>query len=333
MRTLLAIAAALLASSAPAETLVSNINGIQVGPDGKLQHFGALLIDDNGRVESVIKSPHLRVKRYDRLIDGEGKTLLPGFIDAHGHVMDLGFAALHLDLTATKSLADLQQRLRDYAAAHPNDTWLIGFGWNQELWPDKKFPTAADLDAIVPDRPVVLERVDSHAILANSAAMRAAGVTATTQAPAGGNIINGLFVDIARELIDKAVPAPSDAQRDEAFAKAQDILLGSGVTGAGSMSTTIDDWNDVPPRWRRGSHAGPADGLSARRFPAGGRGPLQDSPEAHRLDVRRPPPRRRDQVLRGRRAGLARRVAEAALCRQAGHDRQPASLGCRASCG
>ena len=252
MRTLLAIAAALLASSAPAETLVSNINGIQVGPDGKLQHFGALLIDDNGRVESVIKSPHPRVKRYDRLIDGEGKTLLPGFIDAHGHVMDLGFAALHLDLTATNSLADLQKRLRDYAAAHPNNAWLIGFGWNQELWPDKKFPTAADLDAIVPDRPVVLERVDSHAILANSAAMRAAGVTATTQAPAGGNIINGLFVDIARELIDKAVPAPSDAQRDEAFAKAQDILLGSGVTGAGSMSTTVDDWKT----FRRAGDAG-----------------------------------------------------------------------------
>src|SRR6476661_9091915 len=223
MRTVLAIAAALLASSAPAETLVSNINGIKVGPDGKLQHFGALLIDDNGRVESVIKSPHLRVKRYDRLIDGEGKTLLPGFIDAHGHVMDLGFAALHLDLTGAKSLADLQQRLRIYAAAHPNDAWLIGFGWNQESWPDKKFPTAADLDAIVPDRPVVLERVDSHAILVNSAAMRAAGVSPATPAPAGGNIINGLFVDTARELVDKAIPATSDAQRDEAFAKAQEI--------------------------------------------------------------------------------------------------------------
>ena len=192
-----------------------------------------MLIDDNGRVESVIKSPHLRVKRYDRLIDGEGKTLMPGFIDAHGHVMDLGLPRCTSTSPARNRLpifssgcAIMRRRIRTTA-------WLIGFGWNQELWPDKKFPTAADLDAVVSDRPVVLERVDSHAILANSAAMRAAGVTATTQAPAGGNIINGLFVDIARELIDKAVPAPSDAQRDEAFAKAQDILLGFGVTGAG----------------------------------------------------------------------------------------------------
>ena len=243
MRTLFAIAAALLASSASGEILISNVNGLQVGADGKLQHFGALLIDDNGRVESVIKYPHARVKRYDRMIDGEGRTLLPGFIDAHGHVMDLGFAALHLDLTGSSSLADLQQRLRAYAAAHPTEPWLIGFGWNQELWPDKRFPTAADLDAAVPDRPVVLERVDSHAVLANSAAMRAAGVTGATRAPAGGNIIDGLFVDTARELIDKAVPAPSDAQRDEAFGRAQEILLGFGVTGAGSMSTTIGDWN------------------------------------------------------------------------------------------
>ena len=72
----------------------------------------------------------------------------------------------------------MQQRLRAYAAAHPDKRWIIGFGWNQELWPDKRFPTAADLDAVVSDRPVVLERVDGHAIVANSAALKAAGVTA-----------------------------------------------------------------------------------------------------------------------------------------------------------
>ena len=107
------------------------------------------------------------------------------FIDAHGHVMDLGFAALHLDLTGSTSLAELQQRLRAYAATHRSDPWLIGFGWNQELWPDKTFPTAADLDAVVSDRPVVLERVDGHAVIANSAAIRAAGVTEATPVPPG----------------------------------------------------------------------------------------------------------------------------------------------------
>ena len=241
-KTALALIAALLASPAWSETLISNVNGIQVGPDGQLQHFGALLIDDHGRVESVIKMPTPRVKRHDQIIDGHGKTLLPGLIDAHGHVLDLGMTRMTVQLVGTSSVADLQQRVRDYAAAHPNDPWIIGFGWNQELWPDKRFPTAADLDAIVSDRPVVLERVDGHAVVANSAAMKVAGVTAQTAAPAGGRIENGLFVDNARGLIDNAIPARTPAQSDEALAKAQAQLLSVGVTGVGSMSTSIDDW-------------------------------------------------------------------------------------------
>src|SRR3954449_13268581 len=119
MRKLVLALSALLASTvAPAEILISNVNGIQVAPDGELQHFGALLIDDNGRVESVIKMPTPRVKRYDQLIDGQGKTLLPGLIDAHGHVLGLGFGALQLDLVGTNSLDDLKSRLKVYAAAH-----------------------------------------------------------------------------------------------------------------------------------------------------------------------------------------------------------------------
>ena len=254
MRTLLlALTAALLTSTAaPAETLISNVNGIQVGPDGTLQHFGALLIDDNGRVESVIKMPTPRVKRYDQLIDGHGRTLMPGLIDAHGHVIDLGFYALRLNVTGTASLAELQQRLRDYAAAHPDVKWIEGGGWNQELWPDKRFPTAADLDAVVPERPVVLERVDGHAYVVNSAAMRAAGVTAATTAPHGGEIHDGVFVDAARGLIEKAIPEATAAENDQALAKAQEILLGYGVTGVGSMSTRIADWK----AFRRAGEAG-----------------------------------------------------------------------------
>jgi predicted amidohydrolase YtcJ len=246
------MAALLAASPASAETLVSNVNGIQVGADGRLQRFGALLIGDDGRVEAVIKSPHPRVQRYDRLINGEGRTLLPGLIDAHGHVTELGFAALQLDLTGTSSLADLQQRLRAYAAAHPEARWIIGRGWNQELWPIKSFPTAADLDTVVPDRPVVLERVDGHALVANSAAMKAAGVTAQTPAPPGGRIENGLFVDNAKDLITRAVPQPSPSDFDNAVAKAEDILLSYGVTGVGSMSTTLAAWNAM----RRAGDAG-----------------------------------------------------------------------------
>jgi predicted amidohydrolase YtcJ len=253
MRTsLLALALALLPSPLLADTLIRNVNGIQVGADGKLQHFNGLVVGDDGKVKAVLDRADLNKAKITGSVDGQGKTLLPGFIDAHGHVTDLGFAALHLDLTGTQSLAELQQRLRDYAAAHPKDSWLIGFGWNQELWSDKRFPTSADLDAVVRDRPVVLERVDGHAVVANSAASKAAGVTAATKAPAGGEIHDGLFVDAARSLIDNAEPKPSPEQIDEALAKAQDILLGFGVTGVGSMSTSVADWQ----AFRRAGEAG-----------------------------------------------------------------------------
>jgi hypothetical protein len=253
MRTsFLALALALLPSPLLADTFIHHVNGIQVGPDGKLQHFNALVIGDDGKVKAVLNRAELYKARITSSVDGRGQTLLPGFIDAHGHVTDLGFAALRLDLTGTHSLAELQQRLRDYAAAHPKDTWLIGFGWNQELWSDKKFPTSADLDAVVRDRPVVLERVDGHAVVANSAALKAAGVTAATKAPPGGEIHDGLFVDAARSLIDNAEPKPTPQQIDQALAKAQEILLGYGVTGVGSMSTSVADWQ----AFRRAGAAG-----------------------------------------------------------------------------
>lgn len=247
----LALAAALLASAAPATTLIDHANGIQVDASGRVQHFTGLLIGDDGKVVRLLRAGDPRPKATV-VVDEHGRTLLPGFIDSHGHVMELGTDALHLDVVGTRSLAELQQRLRDYAAAHPGTGWILGAGWNQELWPDKKYPTAADLDAIVPDRPVVLERVDGHALVANSAAMRAAGVTPQTPAPAGGQIVNGVFVDNAKELINRAIPAPTQAQQDAAFAKAQQILLGFGVTSVGSMSTSLDDWNT----FRRAGDAG-----------------------------------------------------------------------------
>jgi predicted amidohydrolase YtcJ len=250
-KPLVALIAALLASPAFSDTLIDRANGIQVDATGHLQHFTGLLIGDDGKIVRLLDAGDTRPKAA-RIVDARGQTLLPGLIDAHGHVMELGRDALQLDVVGTRSLAELQQRLRDYAAAHPNTKWILGAGWNQELWPDKKFPTAADLDAIVPDRPVVLERVDGHALVANSAAMRAAGVTAQTPAPAGGEIINGVFVDNAKPLINRAIPAPTQADMDQEFAKAQEILLGFGVTGVGSMSTSLEDWNT----FRRSGDAG-----------------------------------------------------------------------------
>ena len=252
-KTLLALAALLASSSALADTLISNVNGIQVDAHGKLQHFKALVATDDGKVRMTIEHPELvKLAGITNTVDGGGKTLLPGLIDAHGHVMGLGFAAIQLDLTGTTSVEELKQRLQSYAETNPGDGWIIGRGWNQELWAEKRFPTSADLDAVVPDRPVWLTRVDGHAAVGNSAAMRAAGVTSATKAPDGGEIIDGLFVDNATNLVESKIPEPSAELRDRALAEAQKAMLSVGLVGAADMGTAKEDWDTM----RRAGEAG-----------------------------------------------------------------------------
>ena len=246
MRTPLIAAAALLlatvSTAAMADTLIDNANGIQVDTKGRLQRFTGLVIGNDGRVVRLLAKGDARPQVADR-VDAGGRTLLPGLIDAHGHVMSLGFGALQLDLTGTTSLADLQQRLKRYAAANPQAKWIVGRGWNQELWADKRFPTAADLDVVVGHRPVWLGRVDGHAGVVNSAALQAAGITAATKAPTGGRIENGLFVDAAMALVEDKIPDPSASEMDAALAKAQELLLSNGLTAVADMGTGLQDWH------------------------------------------------------------------------------------------
>jgi len=267
-KTLLAAAAALFASPAPADTLIYNVNGIQVGADGKLQRFGGLVIDDSGKVERLIQRPEELDRPVEREIDGRGRALLPGLIDAHGHLIDspgggagLGLFLSQLNLTGTSSIADLQARLRDYAAANPDAPWILGRGWNQELWPQRemRFPTAADLDAVVSDRPVVLERVDGHAVVVNSAALRAAGITSATKDPAGGKIERGsngeptgILIDTASELVSAKIPAPTPEQLALALAKAQEALLSLGITATADMGTSAAGWDAMEKAARAG---------------------------------------------------------------------------------
>ena len=239
---LIALAALIAASPALADTIIDNFNGYQADDEGRIRTFNGLLIGDDGKVKIVLTPGASRPGPVARTIDMGGRTLLPGLIDAHGHVMGLGFAALQLDLTGTASLGELQQRLKDYAAANPDARWIVGRGWNQESWPVKNFPTAADLDAVVADRPVVLTRVDGHALVANGAAMRAAGVSASAPAPSGGRIENGLFIDNAMGLVRTKIPAATPAEADAALAKAQEILLGHGLTAVADMGTSADGW-------------------------------------------------------------------------------------------
>ena len=249
-RLLLAAVAAFALIPAPvlADALIENVNGITLDKDGHVIHFTGLLMTPDGHVTRLLGSGEKRPDKLDWRADMHGKVLLPGFVDAHGHVIDLGFRALELDLHDTNSLEEAKARIAAYVAANPDRKWIVGGGWNQEKWGLGRFPTAADLDSVVSDRPVWLSRADGHASWANSAAMTAAGVNAKSVSPPGGRIEktgalpNGVFVDAAQQLVDKVVPQPLPKERDIAFLKAQEILLRFGITATSDMGTSLDDW-------------------------------------------------------------------------------------------
>ncbi len=247
--TAVALAITIFSGAAQADGIVDNVNGITLDKDGKVVRFQALLVTSDGKVGKLLSAKDKRPEKLEWRVDFKGKTLLPGMIDAHGHVMDLGFRALELDLSDTKSLAEAQAKIAAHARANGDKAWIIGGGWNQEAWGLGRFPTAADLDAAVGDRPVWLSRADGHASWGNSAALKAAGITAKSVSPPGGRIEktaagqpSGVFVDSAQGLVAKVVPQPLGKDRNAAFLKAQSILLSYGVTAAADMGTTMDDW-------------------------------------------------------------------------------------------
>ncbi len=141
----IAALALFLSTPALADTLVDNVGGITLDAEGRVVRFTGLVIDDEGRIERLLQRGDERPNRPDFRKNGNGQVLMPGMIDAHGHVMGLGFQAMLVDLSATRSLAEAQAAIQAYAAANPDLPWIMGRGWNQEVWGLGRFPTAADL--------------------------------------------------------------------------------------------------------------------------------------------------------------------------------------------
>lgn len=249
MRLLMAALTLALTTPAHADTLIDNVNGITLDAEGKVVRFTGVVIDESGKVKQLLDRTDKRPERIDYRQDGRGQTMLPGFIDAHGHVMGLGFQRMLLDLSATTSLTEAQAKIRQFAADNPEMPWILGTGWNQEKWELGRFPTAAELDAAVPDRPVWLERVDGHAGWANSRTLALAKVSAATKDPAGGRIERGpggapagVFVDAAMQLVNAAKPKPLARDLDRALSLAQGALLEWGITSIADMGTTLEEW-------------------------------------------------------------------------------------------
>ncbi|MCT9127265.1 amidohydrolase [Cupriavidus gilardii] len=245
--SLLALAAMAAVHAHAAPTLVESVQGYTLQND-KIASFSGLVFDQ-GEVLETGDAAALRAKYPDaKRIDGQGKTLLPGLIDAHGHVFRLGFKTTEISLSGTKSLQEAQGQIRDYAQKNPQRQWLLGYGWNQVNWKLGRFPTAAELDAAVSDRPVRLVRVDGHAAWLNTKALQAAGITRDTKDPAGGRIERdangnptGVLIDKAMALVNNVIPPYSNDDRRAALAAAVAHLNALGLTSVGDAGVTVAD--------------------------------------------------------------------------------------------
>lgn len=208
--------------------------------------FSAMLVE-GGKVVAVGDSVDLlrRHPKAERL-NGDGKTLLPGLIDVHGHIFNLGYYFSQVGLGGMTSLTQAQAAVATYAGANPREQWILGRGWNESHWNLGRMPTAADLDTVVADRPVALRRIDGHALWANSRALEMAGIGAATADPPGGHIARdsqgkatGILVDKAMPMLLEHVPPPDDVAQRRALDAALAHLGSIGVTGAGDAGVRV----------------------------------------------------------------------------------------------
>jgi predicted amidohydrolase YtcJ len=242
------------APKAPADLIVTNAR-VYTADDARplVEAFavrdGRIAFVGSQREAAVLRGPNTRV------VDAGGRTVIPGMVDAHAHFSGLAQTLRSVDLTGTNSLAEVLARVVAKSKSVPAGTWITGRGWDQNDWGVTDFPTHDALTAALPDHPVLLERVDGHATYANMAAMKAAGVTAASKAPVGGQIIKdakgnptGVFVDNASDVLEAKVPAPTAAEYKSALKEAIALMHSWGLTGmhdAGASRTAIDTYEEL----------------------------------------------------------------------------------------
>jgi len=245
---LVLVAFGLAAVAAADTTLISNINGYTFNSNQELVQFSALQFTDD-RVDHILTEAENLPKEGIRVIDGNGHTLLPGLIDAHGHILSYGRLLLQVDLGGSLSETEAAQRVADFYSKNEELEWIQGRGWNQVLWESNEFPGADSLDLVVSDKPVWLRRIDGHAGWANTKAMELAGVTRESEDPNGGQIIRdengyptGVFIDTAMNYIASQIPTSTTEELKNALSMAMNRLASYGLTAvhdAGVSSQTI----------------------------------------------------------------------------------------------
>jgi hypothetical protein len=207
----------------------------------------------NGRFLAVGSDEEIRAYKGPNtaVVDLRGRLVVPGLADSHVHFIDGGFQLLAVDLKDARSEQEFVRRIADKARALPPGTWMQGGDWDEEAWASEKLPDRWLIDPVTPHTPVFISRYDGHAALANSLAMKLAGVTKDTPAPAGGVIVRdpksgeptGIFKDEAQDLIAKVIPRPTEGEMEEALRAALKEAARVGLTSVHDITVDGDSWN------------------------------------------------------------------------------------------
>ncbi len=240
-------------------------NGAVITMEAALPQAAAIAVSGD-RIVAVGSEKEIvnHIGRSTRVIDLHGAFVYPGLIDSHIHIRNLGSLHIQIDVTGTQDKTEILNRVKERLLKSRKGEWILGRGWDQNDWTVKEFPLAADLDAISPGNPVVLERIDGHAYWVNRLTLKLAGMDASTKDPEGGKIVRdatgnptGILVDNAMIMVDDKIPALTVEQEIERAKIALEESLQKGLTmvhDAGSTAIDLEAWktlaarNDLPVR-------------------------------------------------------------------------------------
>ncbi len=243
---LLGLAAGLLSEPPDADVVLTNGNIYTV--DVRLGRVEAIAIT-RGKIAAVGTAEEMQhwVGPETKVIDLEGKFVMPGFNDAHTHLANAGQGSLSVNVEGTRSIAEFQQRIRARLSEFEPGTWVVGRGWDHSLWEENRMPTKADLDAVSTSHPMFFTRVDGHSAVANSLALEQAGITRSSEQLEGGEIVRdadgeptGWLKENATGLVSRLIPAPTSEQRQRGLLLALAEAARYGVTSVQDNSS----WED-----------------------------------------------------------------------------------------
>ena len=262
------------------DTLV--VNGVIYTLDSSFSSVQAMAIKDGIIVATGTDAEILAAYTAPEKIDAKGQAVYPGFIDAHAHFVGYGKSLFQVDLFGTTSWEEAVERVKVFAAAHPELTWIEGRGWDQNKWPGKKYPTNALLNTLFPNTPVVLQRVDGHAAIANQKAFNIAGVK-PGQTIVGGEVetkngvLTGVLIDNAKGLVYNSIPAVNKQTYTQWLQAAQKNCFAQGLTTVTDCGLDIGDINFIDTLQQEGK-------INMRLFAM-----LSDNPENLSVYLKRGP--------------------------------------------